>query len=221
MKVEPATAKFEALHGGKGYFFCSAGCLTKFRANPERVLSSVPTPMGSGFVSLGTQGIGSAPAKPAASDRSATSGARIYVCPMCAEVRQEGPGLVQSAEWRSKRSRRCCLRLRRNGLAQCTRRSSGRGRGSCPICGMALEPRTVTLGEEENPELRDMTRRFWVSTVLTVPLAGDRHGEHAFAACFHVDAVELGATLAGTLAGNAGGAVGWMAIFSAGMGLRR
>jgi Cu+-exporting ATPase len=41
--------------------------------------------------------------------------------------------------------------------------------GSCPICGMALEPRTVTL-EEKNPELEDMTRRFWASVVLTVPL---------------------------------------------------
>ncbi|MGH9516170.1 MAG: copper-translocating P-type ATPase, partial [Terriglobales bacterium] len=38
------------------------------------------------------------------------------------------------------------------------------------ICGMALEPRTVTATEEENPELRDMTRRFWVSVVLTAPL---------------------------------------------------
>ncbi len=46
------------------------------------------------------------------------------------------------------------------------------GPGSCPICGMALEPRTVTAPDEneENPELVDMTRRFWVSTALTVPL---------------------------------------------------
>jgi Cu+-exporting ATPase len=43
--------------------------------------------------------------------------------------------------------------------------------GDCPICGMALEPRTVQAEEEENPELVSMTRRFWVSTVLTVPLA--------------------------------------------------
>jgi P-type Cu+ transporter len=43
--------------------------------------------------------------------------------------------------------------------------------GACPICGMALEPRTVTTSaEEENPELRDMTRRFWVGIVLTAPL---------------------------------------------------
>jgi len=42
--------------------------------------------------------------------------------------------------------------------------------GSCPICGMALEPMTVTAEEEENAELRDMRRRFWVSTALTVPI---------------------------------------------------
>ncbi|MDA8388543.1 MAG: copper-translocating P-type ATPase [Nitrospiraceae bacterium] len=42
--------------------------------------------------------------------------------------------------------------------------------GSCPICGMALEPRAATPAEEENPELRSMSRRFWLSVVLTVPL---------------------------------------------------
>jgi P-type Cu+ transporter len=42
--------------------------------------------------------------------------------------------------------------------------------GPCRICGMALEPRTVTLAEERNPELEDMTRRFRVSLALTVPL---------------------------------------------------
>ena len=41
--------------------------------------------------------------------------------------------------------------------------------GFCPICGMALEPMTPTA-EAENPELRDMTRRFWVSLALSVPL---------------------------------------------------
>ncbi len=43
--------------------------------------------------------------------------------------------------------------------------------GSCPKCGMALEPRTVPSEEdEENPELRDMTRRFWLAAAFTVPL---------------------------------------------------
>ncbi len=41
--------------------------------------------------------------------------------------------------------------------------------GACPICGMALEPLTVTAEAEQNPELNDMTRRFWVCLVLTVP----------------------------------------------------
>ncbi len=44
------------------------------------------------------------------------------------------------------------------------------GPGSCPICGMALEPKHIQAGEEENPELADMQRRFWISVVLTVPL---------------------------------------------------
>ncbi len=43
--------------------------------------------------------------------------------------------------------------------------------GACPICGMALEPRTVTLEEEANPELVDMTRRFWVGVILSLPIA--------------------------------------------------
>ena len=42
--------------------------------------------------------------------------------------------------------------------------------GSCPICGMALEPRTVSASEEENPELSSMTRRFWISVALTIPV---------------------------------------------------
>src|SRR5262245_52749224 len=42
--------------------------------------------------------------------------------------------------------------------------------GNCPICGMALEPRTVTLGDVENVHLKDMMRRFWVSVALSLPL---------------------------------------------------
>ena len=42
--------------------------------------------------------------------------------------------------------------------------------GDCPICGMALEPKTITAAEIENPELVDMTRRFWVAAALSTPL---------------------------------------------------
>ena len=43
--------------------------------------------------------------------------------------------------------------------------------GSCPKCGMALEPVMISAGDDENPELKDMSRRFWVSVVLTAPPA--------------------------------------------------
>ncbi|HET9042830.1 MAG TPA: copper-translocating P-type ATPase, partial [Burkholderiales bacterium] len=42
--------------------------------------------------------------------------------------------------------------------------------GNCPICGMALEPRTATLQDVENVHLKDMTRRFWASVALSLPL---------------------------------------------------
>ena len=42
--------------------------------------------------------------------------------------------------------------------------------GSCPKCGMALEPRTVLLEEGPNPELVDMSRRFWLGLLLGLPI---------------------------------------------------
>src|ERR1700690_3685055 len=42
--------------------------------------------------------------------------------------------------------------------------------GNCPICGMTLEPRTISATPEENRELTDMTKRFWISLALTIPL---------------------------------------------------
>src|SRR6266851_8502616 len=83
MDVNPATARYKTLHNGKEYFFCSAGCLAKFQATPEKILSSLPKPMGSGLVSLGSgHGMASAPAKPAAAaDGAGKSDARAYVCP--------------------------------------------------------------------------------------------------------------------------------------------
>ena len=102
-----------------------------------------------------------------------------YVFPMCPEVRRASkPGAC----------RRCGMALKPNSLcppcesntpARCTRKSCTPGPGSCPICGMALEPRTVTAGRRAIPELREMTRRFWISLALTAPAAHHRHGGHA------------------------------------------
>lgn len=52
------------------------------------------------------------------------------------------------------------------------------GPGNCPICGMALEPETATVEEEENPELTDMRKRFWVGLVLTLPVFVLEMGAH-------------------------------------------
>src|SRR6266436_2328054 len=93
----------------------------------------------------------------------------MYTCPMHPEVRQPRPGSCP----------KCGMALEPiAGPAQAPRTEYvcpmhpqivRDAPGSCPICGMALEPRTVT-GDEENAELKDMTRRFWVSVALSVPL---------------------------------------------------
>jgi len=54
------------------------------------------------------------------------------------------------------------------------------GPGNCPICGMALEPVLATAEQGESPELRDMTRRFWIGTALTVPVFALEMGSHLF-----------------------------------------
>lgn len=55
-----------------------------------------------------------------------------------------------------------------------------KGPGNCPICGMALEPETITGEEGENPELADMRKRFWVGLVLTLPVFALEMGAHLF-----------------------------------------
>jgi Cu+-exporting ATPase len=141
-------------HQGQTFLFCSAGCLAKFRANSDRYVGSSAV---SSFERMDSE---TAPAAPDAE----------YTCPMHPEVRQPGPGSCP----------KCGMALESAGVPtpatkvewtcpmhpQIVRDAPG----NCPICGMALEPRTVTLEEEENPELTDMTRRFWVSVVLSAPL---------------------------------------------------
>lgn len=53
------------------------------------------------------------------------------------------------------------------------------GPGNCPICGMALEPIVASADDAPNPELRDMTRRFWVGTALSAPIVVLEMGAHA------------------------------------------
>ncbi len=171
MDVNPATARHKTLHNGKEYFFCCAACLAKFQANPEKILSSPPKPMtrGTGLVSLG----GPTLVMPGASKPSAAVSApppgRVYVCPMCPEVRQLVPGPCPKCGMALDPESPTLPATKTEYTCPMHSEVVRPGPGSCPICGMALEPRTVTV-EEDNPELRDMTRRFWVSLALTAPL---------------------------------------------------
>jgi P-type Cu+ transporter len=224
MDVNPATARFKALHNEKEYFFCGAGCLAKFQANPEQILSAPPKPMSiakpmtmtSGLVSLGNPADSSKDSpkgsskmvmptlpptmtKPAAAVKAPLPGAsgkdtRAYVCPMCPEVRQIGPGPCP----------KCGMALDPESPALPASKTEytcpmhpeivRSGPGSCPICGMALEPRTVTV-EEDNPELRDMTRRFWISLAMTAPLLAIAMGSMLSPQAFMGEASVNGLTL--------------------------
>lgn len=117
MTVDPATSKHHHTHHGETFHFCSAGCRTKFAADPAKYLAREKAPE---------------PEMPAGT---------IYTCPMHPEIRQVGPG-------------------------------------SCPICGMALEPEVASLETGPNPELADMTRRFWIGGALALPAVVLEMGGH-------------------------------------------
>jgi Cu+-exporting ATPase len=119
MTVDPHTAKHRAEHAGHPYYFCSAGCRTKFLADPGRYLS------------------------PSDKDAEPVDPGAVYTCPMHPEIRQVGPG-------------------------------------SCPICGMALEPVDVTAEQGPNLELIDMRRRFWIGLALALPVFLLEMGSHLF-----------------------------------------
>ncbi len=163
MTVDPAKAKATVDHNGQTYYFCCTGCAQKFQSNPEQYLK----PKSATLVSLGAI----APAKPKPEEQQSSThhhGA-AYVCPMCPEVRESKPGACPNCGMSlepefpaalSKTEYTCPMH------PQIVRDQPG----NCPICGMTLEPRTVNATEEDNPELRDMTLRFWISVVLTLPL---------------------------------------------------
>jgi len=136
---------FHAVHEGHEYYFCSAGCQQKFEADPQQHLEP-----------------SAAPAE--AVDESAT-----YTCPMHPEIEQQGPGACP----------KCGMALEPKNITLTASKTEYTcpmhpeivrdEPGSCPRCGMALEPRTVEA-EEDTSELDYMTHRFWISTLLAIPV---------------------------------------------------
>jgi len=143
MKVEPANAAAEIEHAGHSYYFCSKHCAQKFQADPAKYAAKAL-----------------APKAPVA------AGAK-YTCPMHPEIVRDGPGscpkcgmalvpMVPTVPVAAEYTCPMHPEVRSNRP------------GNCPKCGMALV--RVASAEEDNTELRDHTRRFWVSAVLSVPL---------------------------------------------------
>ena len=80
------------------------------------------------------------------------------------------------------------------------------GPGDCPICGMALEPEQVSLDDGPSEELGDMTRRFWIGLVLTLPVLVLEMGGHLIGLGYVVRPQNLQLDSAG--AGNPRGSLG-------------
>jgi Cu+-exporting ATPase len=179
MSVDPAKARAHTTHAGKEYFFCCQGCADKFLATPEKYLAAGPALMHapSTMVQIGaakplatislapaTQAAPTSPAKPSA------PGGTIFTCPMDPEVRQDHAGACPKCGMALEPAIPPAPATRVEYTCPMHPEIIRDAPGSCPICGMALEPRTVPVEEEKNPELADMTRRFWVSLVLTLPM---------------------------------------------------
>ena len=177
MNVERAFAKFVSQREGKSYYFCSRSCLEKFEAKPARFLMEPVVAVTSiAPTSKPTSQFETEIRQPSAEGRI------FYVCPMCPEVRESKLGACPS----------CGMALEPETPLTDTRleytcpmhpevvRSEP---GACPICGMALEPRTV-VAQVENPELRDMSLRLWIGTILTMPLLAIAMGSMIWASDF-------------------------------------
>jgi Cu+-exporting ATPase len=96
--------------------------------------------------------------------------AGLHTCPMHPEIRQDGPGSCPKCGMALEPVGPTVPATRNEWVCPMHPEVVRDAPGSCPICGMALEPRTASAEEQGNPELLDMTRRFWVSVVLALPL---------------------------------------------------
>jgi len=161
MEVDPESAAATAERNGETFYFCSEHCRRKFMGD-----TSAARPAHNGHSCC--QNGHDSEMETATADRKP---AKKYFCPMCDGVESDKPESCP----------KCGMALERNP----TFREAAKiiytcpmhlqieqdHPGNCPICGMTLEPKNVVAGgEEENTELHDMTRRFWVGLVLALPV---------------------------------------------------
>jgi Cu+-exporting ATPase len=171
MEVDPAKARGHSVYQQQTYYFCSNSCKTKFDADPARYVhdsTSQPQPdHGCPHCSVvPKKGVGIT--KPVAAEKLKRAGDN-FICPMHPEVRQDHSGDCPKCGMALERATPALPATKTQYTCPMHPQIVRDEPGNCPICGMALEPQTI-VAEEENPELHDMTRRFWLSLVLTIPV---------------------------------------------------
>ncbi|TGT63160.1 MULTISPECIES: heavy metal translocating P-type ATPase [unclassified Mesorhizobium] len=155
MTVDPAAGKPTADHGGRTFHFCSERCRIKFVAEPESYLTASDPVCGMSV--------------DRASARHFTrhDGQGFYFCSAACQGKFE----AEPAKYLAGRAQPQPMPKGTQYTCPMHPEIIRDKPGSCPICGMALEPMGVPTGDEgPNPELVDFTRRFWVSAALSVPL---------------------------------------------------
>ena len=180
MTVEPATAAGSHDHRGQRYYFCGLSCLERFKADPERALQPQPASFAKPTTRRPLPMMQSAPAvtgpvsidpvcgmtvQPATAAGSYEyQGKTYYFCATsCLAKFQVDPiHYLTPSEQRTPRVMPVPLGGVVEYICPMDPEVLETQPGPCRICGMALEPKVVSLEDERNPELEDMTRRFWI-----------------------------------------------------------
>ncbi len=162
-------------HDDIEYGFCSTTCLEKFRADPARYLQ----PDTGGSDKSGEHSCCKQHGEPAQAPAAHEPGSGgKWFCPMCPGVESDHPDNCPKCGMALEQEITIAPVTQTEYTCPMHPEVVQDHPGNCPICGMTLEARTVVLDEEDNSELKDMTRRFWVSLVLSLPVLILSMGEY-------------------------------------------
>jgi len=156
-------------HQGTMYYFCSAGCLHKFVQNPAQFLQAEQSSAAGCCEHHGQDGRHHGHAGHAAAHQAKDAHNVQYICPMCPGVSQIGPGSCPNCGMALEPATPAVSTTKTEYVCPMHPEIVRDEPGDCPICGMALEPRSAEM-EEDTSELDYMSRRFWLSALLAIPV---------------------------------------------------